>query len=87
MGEREIILRRQFIKNFIYIHCWVWNSKTVIFIFLKDPEGYSTKKSNGIPQKISDCQDTWWSSTHIKAITGAYWSPATIKWHLQKKAL
>ena len=31
----------------------VGRSKTVILNFLKDPEGYGTKKSNGKPKKIS----------------------------------
>ncbi|KAL6481024.1 hypothetical protein MHYP_G00091040 [Metynnis hypsauchen] len=73
----------------------VGRSKTVILHFLKDPEGYGTKKSSGRPKKMSPalsrrirlavCQDTGRSSTQIKAITGADCSPITIRRHLRGK--
>ena len=73
----------------------VGRSKTVILHFLKDPQGYGTKKSSGRPKKISPAlsrrirmavrQDTGRSSSQIKAITGADCSPITIRRHLRRK--
>uniref|UniRef100_A0A3P8S1N2 Transposase IS30-like HTH domain-containing protein n=1 Tax=Amphiprion percula TaxID=161767 RepID=A0A3P8S1N2_AMPPE len=73
----------------------VGRSKTVILNFLKDPEHYGTKKSSGRPKKITPAlsrrirlavrQDTGWSSTQIKALTGANCSAITIRRHLQEK--
>lgn len=73
----------------------VGRSKTVIWNFLNDPEGYGTKKSSGRPKKISPAlsrriqlavrQDTGRSSTQIKALTGADCSPITIRRHLRLK--
>ena len=63
--------------------------------FLKDPEGYGTKKSSGRPKKISPAlsrrillavlQDTGQSSSQIKGVTGADCSPITIRRHLREK--
>uniref|UniRef100_A0A671UCR8 Transposase IS30-like HTH domain-containing protein n=1 Tax=Sparus aurata TaxID=8175 RepID=A0A671UCR8_SPAAU len=73
----------------------VGRSKTVILNFLKDPEGYGTKKLSGRPKKISPAlswrirlavlQDTGRSSSQIKAVTGADCSPITIRRHLREK--
>uniref|UniRef100_A0A3P8TEG4 Transposase Tc1-like domain-containing protein n=1 Tax=Amphiprion percula TaxID=161767 RepID=A0A3P8TEG4_AMPPE len=73
----------------------VGRSKTVILNFLKDPEHYGTKKSSGRPKKITPVlsrrirlavrQDTGWSSTQIKALTGADCSAITIRRHLREK--
>lgn len=59
--------------------------RTVVVNFLKDPEGYGTKKSSSRPQKISPAlsrrirravhEDTGRSSTQIKPLTDADCSP------------
>uniref|UniRef100_A0A3Q1EKV9 Transposase Tc1-like domain-containing protein n=1 Tax=Acanthochromis polyacanthus TaxID=80966 RepID=A0A3Q1EKV9_9TELE len=73
----------------------VGRSKTVIQIFLNDPEHYGTKKSSGRPKKITPAlsrrirlavrQDTGRSSTQINALTGADYSTITIRRHLREK--
>ncbi|XP_054642105.1 zinc finger and SCAN domain-containing protein 2-like [Dunckerocampus dactyliophorus] len=75
----------------------VGRSKTVIQNFLKDPEHYGTKKSSGRPKKITPAlsrrirlavhQDIGWSSSQIKALTGADCSAITIRRHLREKGL
>ncbi|CAB1443805.1 unnamed protein product [Pleuronectes platessa] len=73
----------------------VGRSKTVILHFLKDPQGYGTKKSSGRPKEISPAlsrrirmavrQDTGRSQSQIKNITGADCSPVTIRRPLRRK--
>ncbi|KAK1884253.1 Outer dense fiber protein 2 [Dissostichus eleginoides] len=68
-------------------------SKTLILHFLKDPEGYWTKKVDPIKFPLhrrilrAAVTDTGQSSTQMKAVTDADCSPITIKRHLREKGL